>query len=144
MRNSFNAKYGRIAALARANIQLSNKVVWTCDPINYTEGVDDFRSYLTFSVLKNKNFLSKDDESIQITNFLTGYVDNEINMNKDGSCWNSCPDYKWAQNHRCSDGTFCDLQRRMGHVSACDGTILDCSYIESSMTICQSVSEFEL
>lgn len=82
----------------------------------------------------------KEDESIQITNFLTGYVDNEINLNKDGSCWNSCEDYKWAANHRCSDGTFCDQQRRMGHATTCNGTILDCSYIDASMQICPSVS----
>ncbi|KAG4078084.1 hypothetical protein HA402_002135 [Bradysia odoriphaga] len=116
LKNDFNTRYGRIAALARENIQTSSKVVWMCDSLTYTE----------------------DDESIQITNFLTGYIDNEINLNKDGSCWNSCADYKWTQNYGCSDGTFCDRQRRMGHVSACNGTIVDCSYIESSMLICQS------
>lgn len=83
----------------------------------------------------------KDDESIQVTNFLTGYIDNEINLNKDGSCWNSCADYKWTKNYRCSDGTFCDQQRRIGHMASCNGTIVDCSYIESSMLICQSVSK---
>lgn len=80
-----------------------------------------------------------DDESMQVTNFLNGYVDNEINLNKEGSCWNTCEDYRFAQNYGCSDGTFCDQQRRIGHSAACNGTIVDCSYIDSSMKICPSV-----
>jgi hypothetical protein len=80
-----------------------------------------------------------EDESFQITNFLNGYIDHEINLNQDGSCWNSCEDFKWTRNYRCSDGTFCDQQRKIGNTAACDGTVVDCSYIDSGMTICPSV-----
>lgn len=157
LRNGFELRYAKIAELARRYLQTSSRNVWTCDPLHYDEGKVFFCSFYR----NNWNFLSlaqlqlnlsyisrgllashsKDDASMQVTNFLSGYVDNEINLNQDSSCWNTCADYNVAQHYRCSDGTFCDQQRRAGRQAACDGTVIDCSYIDSSMTICQSVSE---
>lgn len=78
--------------------------------------------------------------SRQITNFLRGYVDNEINLNSDGSCWGTCSDYKFARNYQCSSGTFCEY-RNVGEVNpTCRGTIIDCMYIDKRMEVCPSVS----
>lgn len=85
-------------------------------------------------------FINIEDESLQITNLLQGYVENEVNLNKDGSCAGSCEDHKFGRNRHCSEGTFCgdqivdDAKRHI-----CSGTIVDCIFIESNMQICPSV-----
>lgn len=86
-------------------------------------------------------FLRIDDSSIQITNFLRGYVDNEINLNVHKSCDKSCPEYRTARQHGCYEGTFCDYQRKAGRKdTTCTGQIFDCTFVEADMTICLSVS----
>lgn len=83
-----------------------------------------------------------DDTSIQITNFLRGYVDNEINLNVHHSCDRSCSDYKTARQHGCYEGTFCDDNRKAGRKdTTCSGQIFDCTFVESDMQICLSVSK---
>lgn len=79
--------------------------------------------------------------SREITNFLRGYVDNQINLNDKKSCWGTCSDYKFARNYDCYNGTFCDEQRKVGEADPiCRGTIVDCSFVEEKMEICPSVS----
>lgn len=88
--------------------------------------------------LDNSNFFTANAR--QITNFLRGYVDNEINLNRDGSCWNTCPDYEFARNYRCFNGTFCH-ENIIGEADrVCKGTIIDCSFIDQKMEVCPSVS----
>lgn len=43
----------------------------------------------------------------QVTEFLGGVIDNEVNLNPDGTCQNTCEDYKITKNHICYDGTYC-------------------------------------
>lgn len=82
-----------------------------------------------------------DDTSIQITNFLRGYIDNEINLNVHNSCDRSCSEYKTARQHGCYEGTFCDDRRKAGRKDVtCSGQIFDCTFVESDMKICLSVS----
>lgn len=78
-----------------------------------------------------------------MTNLLQGYVENEVNLNKEGSCAGSCDDYDFARNHHCAEGTFCNEELKNGtkHV-ICSGTIVDCAFIESDMKICPSVKIF--
>lgn len=87
-------------------------------------------------------YISVEDEAIQVTNLLQGYVENEANLNKEGSCSGSCSDYKFARNRYCAPGTFCDDLAQAGNGSKnhiCSGTIVDCIFFESDMKICPSV-----
>ncbi|KAG4078159.1 hypothetical protein HA402_002211 [Bradysia odoriphaga] len=116
--NKFKAHYTSIGYLAMNKIKDASKDVWMCD----------------------LDFYIKDDESIQITNLLQGYVENEVNLNKESSCSGSCEDYKYARNRHCAPGTFCGDQSVNGSKShICTGVVVDCMFIESDMTICPSL-----
>lgn len=89
------------------------------------------------------NLISGDSQ--EITNFLRGYVDNQINLNNDSSCLGTCSDYKFARNYDCYNGTFCDKQKKVGEADPiCRGTIFDCGFIEEKMEICPSVSTINI
>ncbi|KAH8381533.1 hypothetical protein KR093_007469 [Drosophila rubida] len=68
-----------------------------------------------------------------ITNLLQGYVDNVANLNTDGSCSQSCPEYQNARYASCYDqDEFCSQQPK------CSGRIMKCGFVDSDMTVCQS------
>ncbi|KAG4071476.1 hypothetical protein HA402_011630 [Bradysia odoriphaga] len=99
------AHYTSIGYLAMNKIKDASKDVWMCDLYFYI----------------------KDDESIQ----LQGYVENEVNLNKESSCSGSCEDYKYARNRHCAPGTFCGDQSVNGSKShICTGAVVDCMFIE--------------
>lgn len=72
----------------------------------------------------------------QITRFVQGYVDNEINLNPDESCKDTCSDYKQTRNYKCSTGTVCadDIAEKTS--TKCNGTVLNCEFIEEDLTAC--------
>lgn len=95
------------------------------------------KEFNKFKLLK----ISAPADSQEITNFIRGYVDNQINLNSESSCWGTCSDYKFTRNYDCYNGTFCDEQRKIGEADPiCRGTIFDCSFIEEKMEVCPSVS----
>ncbi|XP_037024802.1 uncharacterized protein LOC119066426 isoform X2 [Bradysia coprophila] len=97
LRDTFNYKYRRIADRAGEYLKIANRDVWMCDLVFYT----------------------KNDTTIQITNFLR--------------------DYKTARQHGCYEGTFCHQQRNAGRKdTTCPGQIFDCTFVESDMKICLS------
>lgn len=63
----------------------------------------------------------------QVTNFLQGYVDNELNLNTDDSCTQNCVDYTKTKNYLCSPDTVCgETDTRHRHLSVCKGNVHDC------------------
>lgn len=75
----------------------------------------------------------------EITNLLQGYIDNEVNLNPDGSCTNTCYDYDVTENYGCKNYTYCRLNYLDYNKTRCYGTVRDCQYIESSMHVCPNV-----
>lgn len=69
-----------------------------------------------------------------MTRLLQGYIENEVDMNADGTCRDNCAAYTVAENHGCFKDQFCAKQ------NACKGRILNCKYIDSDMWVCPSVS----
>lgn len=55
------------------------------------------------------NFLCQLDCSrfSSIYSFLYGYIDNEKNLNPEGTCSKSCSDYKKTKHFKCQNGTMC-------------------------------------
>lgn len=86
--------------------------MWKCDPDKYEAG----RTY------------------VEITELLQGYIQNEIDLNADNVCTESCSDYTLARSHSCYTNKWCREQKR------CEGTILKCQFHDSNMHICPSVS----
>lgn len=72
----------------------------------------------------------------QITRFIQGYVDNEVNLNQDDSCKATCSDYKQTRNYKCDADTLC-ADQIIDHASTkCNGTVLNCEFIDEDVTVC--------
>lgn len=74
-----------------------------------------------------------------ITGFLQGFVDNEINMNREQTCTNTCEDYRMARQYNCHNDTLCGQTLKNPRINKCKGVIRDCEYIGSDLEICPSV-----
>lgn len=93
-----------------------SRVIWSCD-----------------------NF-SSNESYTQLTNFIQGYVDNEINLNADGSCAPYCSDFKATKNYGCKTGTLCAANYLDHNKTRCMGSVRDCDYFGPSFTYCSNVS----
>lgn len=73
----------------------------------------------------------------QITRFIQGYIDNEINLNADQSCKQSCSDYTNTKNFGCAEKTICAEYAHIDQSSTrCKGTIYNCESIDDDLTFC--------
>lgn len=85
---------------------------------------------------------SLDDPRYQVTHFLEGFVENEVNLNADNDCKKSCSDYSVAKTYGCHEGTLCDKEPE-NPKSRCNGTLINCDFIEADMTVCFTVIRFK-
>lgn len=100
-------------------LEYSTRDIWRCDPNHYSVGTYE-----------------------EVTNFLQGYLDNEVNLNPDGTCQNTCSDYSLSENYQCYDGTYC-AQKPEGKQrdrAICKGKVVNCEFLGSDLNICSSVS----
>ncbi|XP_018322166.1 uncharacterized protein LOC108734901 isoform X1 [Agrilus planipennis] len=67
---------------------------------------------------------------IEITNLLQGYVQNEVDLNPEGTCRENCAYYSYTKSHSCYQNLYCQQQRR------CNGRIIDCQFIDSDAWVC--------
>nr|XP_023013096.1 uncharacterized protein LOC111503106 [Leptinotarsa decemlineata] len=66
----------------------------------------------------------------EITQLLQGYVQNEVDLNPEGTCRENCQEYAYTKSHGCFNNLYCRQQRR------CNGKIINCQYFDSDMWIC--------
>lgn len=92
-----------------------SRTVWSCD---------DFQSEGTFT---------------QLTNFIQGYIENEVNMNPAGFGCNKCRDYKSTWNFGCNKKTICAMNYYDQNKTQCNGFIRDCDYFGASFDFCPNV-----
>lgn len=97
-------------------LNTSSRDVWKCDPRQYSIG--------TYG---------------EVTNFLQGYIENEINLNEENSCKRSCSDYQIAELSLCNNETLCPHIPTRDR-SICRGRIVNCDFVGSDLNICKSVS----
>lgn len=101
-----------------------------------------YLAYFTYSNGLNNIFLFLySGYSDEVTRFLQGYVDNEVNLNELNDCKKSCSDYKNTQNYLCFNGSYCanDVLQEQNDLK-CNGAVVNCEFIGADMTICPSVS----
>lgn len=79
-----------------------------------------------------------------ITGFLQGFVDNEINLNRELTCKNTCEDYRVTRQYGCHNDTPCGFSVKNQRISKCKGILRECEYIGSDLEICPSVSYMEI
>lgn len=70
----------------------------------------------------------------QITRFIQGYIDNEVNLNADKSCKQTCSDYKITKNFGCAEKTLCNEYSHIDEASMrCKGTIYNCDFVDDDV-----------
>lgn len=79
------------------------------------------------------------DSYTEITNFIQGYIDNEVNFNQEDTCRNQCSDYQQVEYHTCRNSTLCHLNYLDKNKTRCDGKIRQCEFIDSDMVMCPNV-----
>lgn len=78
----------------------------------------------------------------EITNFLQGYIDAEVNLNADGSCALTCGDYQSTKHYACNLGTLCsELKPENRALIGCKGKVRGCHNLDDSISVCPAVSQ---
>lgn len=110
MRRNFEARAVRSQELMQKVMERSDRTLWRCDPSTHVEGA----TYL------------------QVTRLLQGYIENEVDLNRDGTCWETCPHYQLTESYGCFKELYCARQPK------CSGKLLFCTFFDSDMWICPS------
>uniref|UniRef100_A0A6P7FMS2 Uncharacterized protein LOC114329424 isoform X3 n=1 Tax=Diabrotica virgifera virgifera TaxID=50390 RepID=A0A6P7FMS2_DIAVI len=108
MRDRFEERTNNAIEIVKKVMAQSSREFWNCDPKNHVKGV-------TYE---------------ETTQLLQGYVQNEVDLNPDGTCRENCAEYTYTKSHGCFQNLYCRQQRR------CNGKIIDCRYYDSDMWIC--------
>ncbi|KAG7308933.1 hypothetical protein JYU34_006203 [Plutella xylostella] len=107
-RQRYSERSTQTAAAARAALAMASRDLHRCDPPAHVEG----QTYA------------------EVTRLLQGYIENEVDMNPDGTCKENCAFYTLAENYGCFRDQYCQRQEK------CKGRILECQYIDSDMWVC--------
>ncbi|XP_055710025.1 uncharacterized protein LOC129805843 isoform X2 [Phlebotomus papatasi] len=110
MRQRFENRTEKTQELVKRVMERSDREVWRCDPEVHVEG----------------------ETYEQFTRLLQGYIENEVDMNTDGTCKENCAAYTFTQSHGCFKDLYCAQQPQ------CKGRIINCTYVDSDMWICPS------
>lgn len=114
----------------------ASKDLWVCDPKKHTKGNTQTDFYLDSPCIIHRQFLG--ETYVEVTQLLQGYVQNEVDLNPEGTCRESCSEYTYTKSHSCYQNLYCRQQRR------CNGKIINCQFFDSDMWICPAVSLFYL
>uniref|UniRef100_A0A182SFA4 Uncharacterized protein n=1 Tax=Anopheles maculatus TaxID=74869 RepID=A0A182SFA4_9DIPT len=110
-RNELQTRMSRAQQLMQSVMRQTSGEYWRCDPERGTH-----RENTTY---------------VQFTRLLQGYIENEVDMNTDNTCRETCDHYQYGhEQHQCYKELYCSKQPK------CAGRIYDCEYIDSDMWIC--------
>lgn len=91
---------------------------------------------------KNRFLLFYIDSYIEISRFYQGYIDNEINLNAEGTCRQKCSDYVHTKHYHCAENSFCSetLEPWAKSKLICNGAVYNCQYFDADLNLCPAVS----
>lgn len=112
MRSRFEARTNKTQQLLKRVIERASNALWRCDPGKHIEG-DTFE---------------------RLTRLLQGYIENEVDLNNEETCRETCGHYQYTESSGCFKELYCSKQPR------CQGKLLYCQYLDSDMWICPAVS----
>ena len=104
MRKNFERRATKAQELMQKVLERADRSLWRCDPNTHKEG----SSYL------------------QITRLLQGYIENEVDLNRDGGCWETCSHYQLTESYGCFKDLYCSKQPK------CSGKLLFCTFVVSN------------
>lgn len=112
MRQRFEARTNKTHIMLQKVMVRADNMLFRCDPVKHEEG----RTYE------------------RVTKLLQGYVENEVDMNTEETCRETCDHYQITESFTCFKELYCAKQPK------CTGKVLYCQYLDSDMWICPSVS----
>lgn len=112
MRNKYQQRIEHSKKVLTNVMTRTGRVYWRCDPKNWQSELG-----VTYD---------------QVTRLLQGYVENEVNLNTDSSCFQSCEDFVDVRTEGCLENELCNKQPK------CSGRLHSCRFIDAHMTVCQS------
>ncbi|EDW78356.2 uncharacterized protein Dwil_GK16218 [Drosophila willistoni] len=110
MRQNYEKRTERTLKPLREVMRRADRIVWRCDPP------------------KHKAAVTYDE----ITRLLQGYIENEVDLNTDETCRETCSFYQATRSEGCFKELFCARQPK------CSGRLFDCQFVDSDMWVCPS------
>lgn len=71
---------------------------------------------------------------------MQGYIDNEINLNSEQSCSNTCEEYRNSTHFGCHADTLCAHENFKN--KTCNGRVLNCVTLDEDLTACSLVFNY--
>lgn len=110
MRRDYEKRTERTLKLLKEVMRRSDRILWRCDPPKHIPNV-------TYD---------------EVTRLLQGYIENEVDLNTDETCRETCSYYQSTRSEGCFKELFCARQPR------CSGRLYNCQYVDSDMWVCPS------
>lgn len=112
MKQRFEQRTKKTQENVKKVLQIADRTLLRCDPSHHIDG----------------------ETYTSLTRLLQGYIENEVDLNTDGTCRESCNHYQYAESHGCFKNMYCAKQPK------CHGKLLNCQFVDSDMWICQANS----
>lgn len=112
MRQRFESRTNKTHVVLQKVMERADNCLWRCDAPENEEG----RTYE------------------RLTKLLQGYVENEVDLNNEETCRETCEHYQYTESFTCFKELYCSKQPK------CTGKVLYCQYFDSDMWICPAVS----
>uniref|UniRef100_A0A2M4A7E9 Putative secreted protein n=2 Tax=Anopheles triannulatus TaxID=58253 RepID=A0A2M4A7E9_9DIPT len=115
-KNELQTRLNRTHELLQRTMEQTSRDYWRCDPERQAHR-------------ENETYL-------QFTRLLQGYIENEVDMNTENTCRETCAHYQYGhRQEQCYKELYCTRQPK------CAGRIYDCEYVDSDMWICPSAPQ---
>ncbi|VEN36571.1 unnamed protein product [Callosobruchus maculatus] len=108
MRKRYEERANTAIEIVKQSMRNASRQLWNCDPKKHIKG----------------------ETYEEVTQLLQGYVQNEVDLNPEGTCRENCAEYTYTKSHGCYKNLFCQQQRR------CNGKIINCHFYDADMWIC--------
>ncbi|XP_016984536.1 uncharacterized protein LOC108048421 isoform X2 [Drosophila rhopaloa] len=110
MRSDYEKRTERTLKLLKDVMLRADRIVYRCDPGKHVQGV-------TYD---------------QVTRLLQGYIENEVDLNNEETCRETCSFYQSTRSEGCFKELYCARQPR------CMGRLYNCQFVDSDMWVCPS------
>lgn len=98
-----------------------SREMWACDP-------NDFK------------LPDKTDSFLEVSMPYQGFISNEMNLNSNRNCRQSCSDYTNTRQFICDENSSCPEKYSVKKELLCHGLVQNCVTMHDDMTVCVAVS----
>ncbi|KQS30547.1 uncharacterized protein LOC6551613 isoform X2 [Drosophila erecta] len=110
MRSDYEKRTERTLKMLKDVMLRADRIVYRCDPTKHVQGV-------TYD---------------EVTRLLQGYIENEVDLNNEETCRETCSFYQSTRSEGCFKELYCSRQPK------CSGRLYNCQFVDSDMWVCPS------